>query len=51
MPFRIPAKTADGETITNVALDAGYENIAAFSTMFRRMLGRSPRSYLKAQTS
>lgn len=44
-------RLADGEAITNVALDAGYENIAAFSTMFRRMLGRSPSTYLKTRTS
>ncbi|PZU19034.1 MAG: AraC family transcriptional regulator [Shinella sp.] len=40
-------RLADGEPVTTVALDAGYENIAAFSTMFRRVLGRSPSTYLK----
>lgn len=40
-------RLAEGESVTNVALDAGYENIAAFSTMFRRMLGRSPSNYLE----
>ncbi len=34
--------------MTNVALDAGYENIPAFTTMFRRMLGSSPRAYRQA---
>ncbi|MWD26821.1 helix-turn-helix domain-containing protein [Aquicoccus sp. SCR17] len=34
-----------GETVTTVALDLGYESPAAFTTMFRRMLGRSPRAY------
>jgi AraC-like DNA-binding protein len=38
---------ADGEPIINVALDAGYENVAAFTTMFRRMLGSPPSVYLK----
>ncbi|MBP1870606.1 HTH-type transcriptional regulator NimR [Ensifer adhaerens] len=40
-------RLADGEPITNVALDAGYENVAAFTTMFRRMLGSAPSHYLK----
>ncbi|OLP59868.1 AraC family transcriptional regulator [Xaviernesmea oryzae] len=44
-------RLAEGEPVTNVALDAGYENIAAFSTMFRRMLGRAPSTYLKAGSS
>ncbi len=44
-------RLAEGEPVTTVALDAGYDNIAAFSTMFRRMLGRSPSTYLKAQSS
>ncbi len=30
--------------VTNVALDAGYENVAAFTTMFRRMLGSAAQS-------
>jgi AraC-like DNA-binding protein len=41
---------AAGETVTNVALDAGYESIAAFTTMFRRMLGSSPSTYLKSRS-
>lgn len=40
-------RLAAGESVTNVALDAGYENVAAFTTMFRRMLGSAPRAYLK----
>ncbi len=40
-------RLADGESVTNVALDAGYENVAAFTTMFRRMLGSAPSHYLK----
>lgn len=39
-------RLAEGQSVTTVALDAGYENIAAFSTMFRRILGRPPRTYL-----
>lgn len=41
-------RLASGEAITNVALDAGYENVSAFTTMFRRMLGSSPSAYLKS---
>ncbi|MCX8997703.1 helix-turn-helix transcriptional regulator [Rhizobiaceae bacterium BDR2-2] len=40
-------RLAAGEPVTNIALDTGYESIAAFTTMFRRMLGKSPRAYLK----
>lgn len=43
----LPRLTA-GEAVTTVAMDVGYESIAAFTTMFRRMLGSSPRQYLKA---
>lgn len=41
-------RLAGGEAITNVAMDAGYENVSAFTTMFRRMLGSSPSAYLRA---
>ncbi|KQS96247.1 MULTISPECIES: AraC family transcriptional regulator [unclassified Rhizobium] len=44
-------RLAAGEPVTNVALDAGYENIAAFTTMFRRMLGSSPSTYLKSRAA
>lgn len=44
-------RLVDGESITSVALEAGYENMAAFTTMFRRMLGTAPSSYLKARSS
>ncbi|UXS03343.1 AraC family transcriptional regulator [Agrobacterium tumefaciens] len=43
-------RLAEGESVTTVALDAGYENISAFTTMFRRMLGSSPRAYGKRTT-
>lgn len=46
--LRLPAAAGGGEAVTNVALDAGYENIPAFTTMFRRMLGSSPRAYRQA---
>lgn len=36
-----------GEPVTSVALDLGYDNPAAFTTMFKRSLGSSPKNYLK----
>lgn len=44
-------RLAEGDPVTNVALDAGYENIAAFTTMFRRMLGHAPSLYLKSRAA
>lgn len=38
-----------GEAITKVASDLGYENPAAFTTMFKRAFGASPRAYLKLE--
>lgn len=35
-----------GDSITSIALELGYESPAAFASMFRRLLGRSPRSYV-----
>jgi AraC-like DNA-binding protein len=42
-------RLADGESVTSVALDIGYDNPAAFTTMFKRVLGLSPRMYLDAK--
>lgn len=39
-------RLAAGESVTGVALDLGYDNPAAFSTMFRRVLGTPPSDYL-----
>lgn len=36
-----------GAPVTLVALDLGYDNPAAFTAMFKRSLGLSPRNYLK----
>lgn len=38
---------AGGRTVMEVALDLGYESAPAFTTMFRRMLGVAPRTYLR----
>ncbi|MBB5574309.1 AraC family transcriptional regulator [Rhizobium paranaense] len=44
--FACLPQLAEGQPVTNVALEAGYESVAAFTTMFRRMLGTSPRTYM-----
>lgn len=38
-----------GEAVTAVALDLGYESVPAFTTMFCRMLGTPPKTYLRSQ--
>lgn len=37
---------ATGVSVTNVALEVGYENTSAFIAMFRRCLGTTPTRYL-----
>ncbi|PTB96187.1 AraC family transcriptional regulator, partial [Thalassospira xiamenensis] len=36
-------RLAAGEAVTTIAIDLGYDNPAAFSNMFKRILGASPR--------
>ncbi|WP_353476450.1 helix-turn-helix transcriptional regulator (plasmid) [Salipiger sp. H15] len=38
-------KVLAGAPVTTVALDLGYDSTAAFTTMFRRILGAPPRSF------
>lgn len=45
--FAALPRLADGEPITRVALDLGYDSVPAFTTMFKRMLGTAPRGYMK----
>ncbi len=45
--FAALPRLAAGEPVTSVALDLGYESVAAFTTMFRRILGAPPRRYLE----
>ncbi|MGL4291226.1 MAG: AraC family transcriptional regulator [Phreatobacter sp.] len=45
--FAALPRLADGEPVTSVALDLGYESVAAFTTMFKRMLGVPPSHYLR----
>lgn len=40
-------RLTDGEPVTRVALDLGYDSVPAFTTMFKRVLGISPRGYLR----
>lgn len=41
-------RLAQGEQVTQVALDSGYANPGAFSAMFRRVMGVSPGDYFRA---
>jgi AraC-like DNA-binding protein len=38
-------RLGDGAPVTQVALDLGYESVSAFSAMFRRAAGASPRRF------
>lgn len=44
--FACLPRLAEGVAVTEVALEAGYENASAFTTMFRRVLGTTPRSHM-----
>jgi AraC-like DNA-binding protein/mannose-6-phosphate isomerase-like protein (cupin superfamily) len=46
--FAALPRLAAGEPVTTVALDLGYDSVAAFTTMFRRILGAPPSRYLAA---
>lgn len=41
------SRLAQGQSVTRIALDMGYESPAAFATMFRRVVGQPPSVYLK----
>jgi AraC-like DNA-binding protein len=49
--FAALPRLADGQPVTRVALDLGYESVPAFTTMFRRMTGIPPRRYLQKAKS
>lgn len=42
------SRLSRGDAVTTVALDLGYESPGAFSTMFRKRLGRPPSEFLVA---
>ena len=41
------ARLVVGDSVTRIALDLGYDSPAAFSTMFRRILGHAPSAWLE----
>jgi len=45
--FAALPRLAAGEAVTSVALDLGYESVAAFTTMFKRTVGAPPSHYLR----
>ena len=45
--FAALPRLAEGGSVTELALDLGYDSAPAFTTMFRRMLGAPPRSYMR----
>ena len=47
--FAALPRLAAGESVTGLALDLGYESPAAFTSMFKRMLGAPPSRYLRAE--
>ncbi|ADX46652.1 transcriptional regulator, AraC family [Paracidovorax avenae ATCC 19860] len=40
---------ADGQSVTQVALDLGYDSVSAFIALFKRELGRTPAAYFGRQ--
>ncbi|HEX2891148.1 helix-turn-helix transcriptional regulator [Vineibacter terrae] len=42
------ARLAEGQAITRIALDLGYESPSAFAAMFKRALGTPPSRYFRA---
>ena len=42
------ARLAEGTPVTRIAVDFGYDSPAAFSTMFRRVLGQAPSVWMDA---
>ncbi|QPC88368.1 helix-turn-helix domain-containing protein [Mesorhizobium sp. NBSH29] len=47
--FAALPRLAEGEPVTSVALDLGYESVPAFTTMFKRMLGQPPQRYFRVR--
>ena len=47
--FAALPRLAEGQSVTTVALDLGYDSAPAFTTMFKQMLGFSPREYRKGR--
>lgn len=49
--FAALPRLVEGEKVTAIALDLGYDSPAAFTTMFRKTLGFPPSRYLTAATA
>jgi AraC-like DNA-binding protein len=45
--FACLPKLAAGAPVTQIAMLAGYDNVAAFTPMFTRRLGTPPRAYMR----
>lgn len=45
--FAALPRLAAGQPVTSIALDLGYDSVAAFTTMFKRVLGLPPSRYLR----
>lgn len=45
------SRLSSGQSVTQIALDLGYESPSAFSTMFRKRLGRAPTDFIRASSS
>jgi AraC-like DNA-binding protein len=43
--LRALAWFAEGRSVTSVAIDLGYDSLSAFSAMFKRETGRTPREH------
>jgi len=40
---------AEGQAVTTIAIDLGYDNVSAFIAMFRRLMGTTPGRYIRPQ--
>ncbi len=47
--FAALPRLAAGEAVTGLALDLGYDSPAAFTSMFKRLLGAPPSRYLRSE--
>jgi len=45
------SRLSAGQSVTQVALELGYDSPGAFSTMFRKALGKSPSDFIRASAA
>ena len=43
-------RLADGQAVTTVAMEVGYDSTSAFIAMFRRVLGTTPKKYFTLES-